>query len=290
MQKIFISRLLLPLLVVFCLKGSAQEIQRPAVWGIAKITFLVSDYQVARNYYGKFLGFDEAFSYPSDLGKVISFKVNDRQFLEFVLDPKAKDKKRMVSASFETENAEQMRQYLKSQGQTVPEKTVIDGAGNEVFSVVDPSGNRIEFIGWKASSLHKKSKGKFLSDRRISKRIHHVGLYADKIIDNDPFYAGLLKFKEVMRYPDDHNIPPYMLYLGMDDCIENIEFFPSTDQNVNHPCFLIEDMQETIYTLKERRVKESFGKPMIGKGRRWILNLTNEDKTRVEFTEAHCVR
>jgi hypothetical protein len=59
-------------------------IERPAIWGIAKMTFLVSDFQVARDYYGRFLGFDEAFSYPSDLGKVISFKVNDRQFLEFV--------------------------------------------------------------------------------------------------------------------------------------------------------------------------------------------------------------
>ena len=268
----------------------AQQVKRPPVWGIAKITFLVSDYKVARDYYGKFLGFDEAFSYPSNIGKVISFKVNDRQFLEFVVDPKAKDKKRMVSASFETENVEQMRQYLKSQGQAVPDKTMIDGAGNEVFSVVDPAGNRIEFIGWKSNSLHKKSNGKFLSDSRISKRIHHVGLYADKIIDNDPFYAGFLKFKEVMRYPDDHNVPPYMLYLGMDDCTENIEFFPSTDHNINHPCFLVGDMQETIYTLKERRVNESLGKPMIGKGRRWILNLSNDDKTRVEFTEAYCVR
>lgn len=290
MRKINFSGLLLPLLIALCMNGRAGEVQRPAVWGIAKITFLVSDFRLARDYYGKFLGFDEAFSYPSDLGKIISFKVNDRQFLEFVEDRQAKDKKRMVSASFETENVEQMRQYLRSQGQSVPERTTIDGAGNEVFSIVDPAGNRIEFIGWKANSLHKKSKGKYLSDRRISKRIHHVGLYADKIADNDPFYAGLLKFKEVMRYPDDHNVAPYMLYLGMDDCVENIEFFPSTDPNVNHPCFLVDDMQETIYTLKERKVKETLGKPMIGKGRRWILNLTNDDKTRVEFTEAHCVR
>lgn len=290
MRKTIFSGLLMTLLVAFGLKGSASDIQRPAVWGIAKITFLVSDFKVARDYFGKFLGFDEAFSYSSNLGKVISFKVNDRQFLEFVPDSAAKNKTRMVSVSFETENVEQMRQYLKSQGQTVPEKTSIDGAGNEVFSVVDPAGNCIEFIGWNANGLHKKSKGRFLSARRISKRIHHVGLYADKIIDNDLFYAGLLKFKEVMRYPDDHNVPPYMLYLGMDDCIENIEFFPSTDRNFNHPCFLVEDMQETIYTLKERRVKETMGKPMIGKGRRWILNLVNDDKTKVEFTEAHCVR
>ena len=35
----------------------AQEVQRPAVWGIAKMTFLVSDMEMAREYYGRFLGF-----------------------------------------------------------------------------------------------------------------------------------------------------------------------------------------------------------------------------------------
>ena len=116
--------------------GFQQEvaIERPAIWGIAKITFLVSDFKVARDYYGKFLGFDEAFSYSSDLGKIISFKVSDRQFLEFVEDPQAKDKKRLVSVSFETENVDQMRKYLKSHGLNVPDKTMIDGAGNEVFT------------------------------------------------------------------------------------------------------------------------------------------------------------
>jgi len=47
--------------------------------------------------------------------------VNDCQFLEFVEDKNAKDKKRMISVSFETENVEQMYQYLKSKGCIVPE-------------------------------------------------------------------------------------------------------------------------------------------------------------------------
>lgn len=265
-------------------------IERPAIWGIAKMTFLVSDYQVARDYYGRFLGFDEAFSYPSDLGKVISFKVNDRQFLEFVEDRQAKDKKRLVSVSFESENVDQMRQYLKSRGLNVPDQTSIDGAGNEVFMVDDPSGNHFEFIDFKANGMHRQSNGRFLSERRISKRIHHAGLYADTIIDNDPFYAGILKFKEMIRFPEDKSQSPIILYLSMGDCIENIEFYTPNDPNISHPCLLVDDMQETIYTLKTRRINETLDKPVIGKGRRWILNLRNSDQTRVEFTEAHCVR
>ncbi len=290
MKRILFFGLTIPVFLAFIAENRANEVQRPAIWGIAKITFLVSDFQLARDYYGKFLGFEEAFSYSSDLGKIISFKVSDRQFLEFVTDKQAKEKKRMVSVSFETENVEQMRQYMKSKGQKVPEKTNIDEAGNEVFTVDDFSGNHIEFIDLKKNGLHRQSEGKFLSERRISKRIHHVGLYVKKIIDNDPFYVGILGFRELVRYPEDKSVSPVILYLGMEDCIENIEHYTPNDQNVSHPCFLVDDMQETIYTLKERRSNEIIGKPGIGKGKRWIMNMWNSDRTRVEFTEAHCVR
>jgi len=290
MRQIVYLGLILPMLFVLAGKCNAREVQRPAIWGIAKITFLVSDLQLTRDYYGKFLGFNEAFSYPSDLGNISSFKVNDRQFLEFVVDKQAKDKRRMVSVSFETENVEQMRQYLKSKGLTVPDKTTIDGAGNEIFVVDDPSDNHIEFIGLNANGLHKKSKGKYLSANRISKRIHHVGLFCKEVEDNDPFYAGILGFKELWRYPEAHTEKVQMNYLQIPDCVENIEHYPSPDVNFSHPCFLVEDMQETIYSLYERRGRYQLAKPIVGKGNRWLLNIQNEDGTKIEFTEAHTVR
>lgn len=282
--------LIVTALIVLTINLKAQTIQRPAIWGIAKMTFLVSDYKLARDYYGKFLGFDEAFSYPSEIGKVLSFKVNDRQFLEFVEDKLAKDKKRLVSVSFETDNVEQMRQYLKSKGLNVPDRTGTDGAGNEVIMIDDPSGNHIEFINYKTNGLHCQSRGKFLSDRRISKRIHHAGLYTVSITDDDPFFIGILKFKQMIRFPEDKSQTPVILYLSLGDCIENIEQYSPNDENISHPCFLVNDMQETISTLRERKVNETLDQPAIGRGKRWILNLRNFDQTRVEFTEAFCVR
>lgn len=143
----------------------AQEVQRPAVWGIAKMTFLVSDMEMAREYYGRFLGFDEAFSYPSPSGTVVSFKINDRQFLEFIVDKQAKEKKRLVSISLETESVPDMLHYLKAQGVKVS-PCITDGAGNEVIVTQDAAGNNVEFINLKADGLHRKSKGKFLSENQ----------------------------------------------------------------------------------------------------------------------------
>lgn len=270
--------------------GNAQEKSRPPVWGIAKMTYLVSDFQVARDYYGKFLGFDEAFSYHSNLGKVISFKVNDRQFLEFIEDKDARQKPRLVSVSLETENVEQMRSFLGMKGIEIPERTSLDGAGNEVILIHDPSGVPIEFISFNKKSPHLKSKGKFLSDKRISRRIHHAGLYCKEVVDNDPFYVGVLGCKEVWRFPEDLQQKPIADYLQIPDCAEYIEHYFPSDVNFSHPCLLVEDMQETIYTLKERKAGNRLGKPAVVKGKRWLLNLVNADGIKVEFTEAHTVK
>lgn len=281
------------LLIFFLLNNSflfAQIHERPKMWGIAKITFLVSDYEVAREYYGRFLGFDEAFSYPSELGRVISFKVNDRQFLEFIEDENAKEKPRLVSYSIETEEVEQMRKYLEQNGVTVPSQVFVDGAGNEMILVYDNSGVPIEFINFTTNSLHRKSKGKFLSESRISKRIHLVGLYSEEVMDNDSFYHGILGFKEIWRFPENHDEKVMMNYYQLPDCVENIEHYPTSDKNFSHPCFLVDDMQEAIYTLKERRGKQKLGKPMVAKGKRWLLNMKNSDGTKVEFTEMHTVK
>ena len=118
----------------------AQEVKRPKMWGIAKMTFLVSDFEVAREYYGRYLGFDEAFSYESELGEVISFKVNDRQFLEFIEDVDAKSKSRLVSYSIETENIEQMRKYLQQNEVKLPKSVK-----NDAFVESKPSTSTVLF-------------------------------------------------------------------------------------------------------------------------------------------------
>ncbi len=277
---------------VLCLsyQSAAQQTERPAIWGIAKMTYLVSDFKLARDYYGTFLGFEEAFTYPSATGNILSFKVNDRQFLECIEDKDARSKARLVSVSLETGNVEQMRKYLKEHGVQVPETTSVDGAGNVVILIHDPSGVPVEFIEFNENSPHKKSKGAFLSERRISARIHHAGLYCTRVTDDDPFYTGILGFSELWRYPEDRGLPVQMHYLQIPDCAELIEHYPSDDINFSHPCFLVEDMQETVYTLRERDGGVLADSPMVGKGKRWLLNMVNADGTKVEFTEAHTVR
>lgn len=146
---------------------------RPIIWGIARTTYWVSDLQVAREFYGDYLGFEVAFDYPSDKGTVTVYKVSDRQFIEVLVNPAAKTMRRLVCFSFETADVEGMRQYMASKGVAVPAKVSLDQAGNETFTIEGPDGHNIEFMRFLPGSLHKKSAGKHLPDTRISKRIHH---------------------------------------------------------------------------------------------------------------------
>jgi catechol 2,3-dioxygenase-like lactoylglutathione lyase family enzyme len=269
---------------------SGQRISRPPIFGIAKMTYLVSDYQMARDYYSKFLGFDEAFQYPSPLGEVISFKVNDRQFLEFVKDPDAESKTRLVSVSFETNDVEQMRVYLQSKNVTVPNAVTVDGAGNRTILVHDDDGIPVEFIDMNPNSLHKKSAGKFLSENRISKRIHHAGLFTKEVIENPRFYKEVLGCREFFKYPEDPNEKLVILYLQLPDCVEFIEHYATPDPNISHPCLVAESMQDVMYTLKERNGNRPVAQASVGRGRKYILNITNVDGTRVEFVEPYNVR
>ena len=278
------------LIFMSILDMSGQRITRPPIFGIAKMTYLVSDYQLARDYYGKFLGYDEAFKYSSPLGEVISFKVNDRQFLEFVQDRNAKEKTRLVSISLETNDVEQMRVYLQSRNVTVPGAVTVDGAGNRTILVHDDDGVPVEFIDLNPNSLHKKSAGKFLSDNRISKRIHHAGLYTKEVIENPRFWKEILGCRELFKFPEDPKEKLIILYLQLPDCVEFIEHYASPDPNFSHPCFLAESMQDVIYTLKERNGNRPVAQPAVGRGRKYLLNIANADGAKVEFIEAFNVR
>ncbi|NQU84716.1 MAG: VOC family protein [Mariniphaga sp.] len=278
------------IMVLFTNSTYCQEVKRSQMWGVAKMTFIVSDFAIARSYYGNFLGFDKAFSYNSDSKKVISFKVNDRQFLEFIEDKDVGENNRLKSISFETEDVEQMRKYLELKGIKVPSNISVDGAGNKILLVIDPSGISVEFIEFQTNSLHIKLKGKYLSENRISKRIHHLGLFTKDVAKNDFFYKEILGFKEMWRFDENDIAEPNYIYLQMPDCVENIEYIVTDDPTVSHPCLLVEDMQETIYILKEKQQYGKLASPMIGKGKRWLLNLVNNEGIRTEFTEAHTVR
>lgn len=254
------------------------------------MTFQVNDIELARDYYSGFLGFEEAFSYSSELGTFAVFKINNRQFLEFMENKQVKAGCILLSISFECDDLTKMQSYLKSRSVTILKKVSMDKAGNEVLVIESPESYNIEFISFKDNSLHRLSKGHFLGKNRISDRLHHAGLYISEVEKANHLYRDILGFKEMWRYNNDDASVPNFIYLQFPDCIENIEYVVVDDNNSSHPCFRVDDMQQTVYELKSRKGDFPFAKPTIGKGNRWLLNLISNQGARIEFTESFTIR
>ena len=262
----------------------------PDMFGIAKMTYWVSSMEMARDYYGRFLGFEEAFSYLSEKGTVYAFKVNDRQFIEFIVDGGASGRKdKLESVSIQVASAESMRAFLL-ENQWPASDVRTDGAGERVVTTEDADGNRVEFVEYTPDGKHLGSRGKCLPDSRIATRIHHAGLPSGAIEQTDPFWGRLLGGKEVLRYRQDNPSGERGLrYISIGLGTECIEHYKPSDGSFGHLCFQTMDMQETLMVLHSRG-KYKVTKPSIGMTRRWLLNLFSPDGARVEFTEPFTLR
>ncbi|MDX9881555.1 MAG: hypothetical protein RBS73_05775 [Prolixibacteraceae bacterium] len=269
-------------------QGNASE--RPEIWGIAKMTFQVNNIELARDYYGGFLGFEEAFSYLSELGPITVFKINDHQFLEFTENRHATPECTLLSVSFECDDLPRLRSYLKMNGISVFQDIKPDRAGNEALLILSTEFYNLEFISFKKDGLHRLSERRFLGKHRVADRLHHAGLYISDVEKANYLYRDILGFREMWRYKKEDTSVPNFIYLQLPDCIENIEYVIVDDRNSSHPCFRVEDMQQTIYDLRFRKRDYPFAKPTIGNGNRWLLNLISNQGARIEFTESFTVR
>src|SRR5215475_10576044 len=107
---------------------SPPEVKRPRIVGLTHIAVHTHDLNAARQFYTGLLGFEQAFT----AGQAVFLKVNDRQYVVLVPESKPEDS-RFVDYALETDDAEGLRAYLKSQGVSVPDKVSKNSTYNLSF-------------------------------------------------------------------------------------------------------------------------------------------------------------
>ncbi|MGE0130269.1 MAG: VOC family protein [Blastocatellales bacterium] len=280
-------------------REEAPAPKRPLITGIAHIAFQVSDLAKAREFYGELLGYEEPFQIRNQDGSLALtyFKVNERQYVEIFPNlPPDKDD-RLMHIAFETTDLEALRVYLLSKGVKAPEKVNQGRDGNLNFTVADPDGHRVEFVQYREGSLHRRARGRYVSSRRISDRILHVGLTVADQAAADRFYKDILGFSEIwrggrdesslnwinMRVPDGTDYLEYMLLTAK----------PTRQQlgSSHHVALLVPDIQKALETARERSGDPaSVRSPQVGRNRRWQLNLFDPDGSRAELMEPFTIR
>lgn len=277
--------------------GKQSPIVRAAIVGVAHIGLRTDNLAAARKFYGGILGFQEPFSLDDPPGKLLLtyFKVNDHQYIEMFPELKDAQQDRLSHISFETADAEQMRAYLASRGVKVPDRLQPMLDGNRGFDVNDPDGHDVEFVEFRAGSLHSRNFGKFVPNTRISQRILHLGIVIQDRGKADQFYKDILGFREIwhggmtdnetdwvdMQVPEGTDWLEYMLNVHNPS--------PQELGVMHHLALLVPDVRSAYRMVKERGLKPS-EKPEIGRDGKWQLSLYDQNSTRVELMELHPVR
>jgi lactoylglutathione lyase len=277
--------------LVPCLVSQNSGVKRPPIAGIAHIALKTNDLTAAREFYGRFLGFEEVSAGPT---RGTMFKVNDHQYIE-VAGTLMGDEDRLDHIAFETTDARAIREYLAAQGVKVPASLQPGVDGDYSLTVEDPEGHAIELVEYLKGSSLRQGFGKALAKTRISERIIHCGFTIQDQAAADRFYADILGFHATwhggmtdtktdwvdMRVPDGPDWLEYMLN----------QPHPSVKTRgvMNHLALGVPDVQAAYQALQKRGLKID-APPKIGRDGKWQLNLYDPNLTRVELMEPKAVQ
>ena len=271
---------------VFAQTGPTPK--RPRIVGVAHIALWTDNLEAARKFYGQQLGYDEPFKLEPE--RRLVFKVNDHQYVEVYPGWKGSEQLVLAHIAFETDNAQQLHDYLASKGVKVPGAVTNGPDGDLSFGIQDPDGHEIQFVQYLPGSLRSRNFGKSLPTTRVSDRIIHVGSTVSDRAAYDHLYRDILGFREFwhggptdeqinwvdMRVPDGTDWYEYMLN------VKN----PSarTLGIMNHMALGVPDVQIGHKTVLSRGLTPSEA-PKIGRDGKWQLNLYDANLTRTELME-----
>ncbi len=284
-----------------CSGPALENTKRPPIVGVAHIGFEVSDLARARAFYGEFLGFEEPFQVYKDDGNLLLtyFKVNDRQYIEIFPGLPAEKEDRLSHIALETTDIETLRIYLKEKGVQVPDKVNQGRDGNLNMTVEDPDGHRVEFVQYRAASLHDRARGRYVSESRISERMLHVGVTVADAASADAFYRDVLGFSEIWRGGTTDSVTSW-INMKVPDGTDYIEYMLVTGKVdrrrlgvLHHLALQVPDIQKALETLRGRVTADhpfAIAPPQIGRNNRWQLNLYDPDGSRTELMEPYTAR
>jgi catechol 2,3-dioxygenase-like lactoylglutathione lyase family enzyme len=293
MHSKFFAAALLTTLSLGTVAMNAQE--RPKIAGISHLAVYTSDPVATDHYYRVILGAAKETDPENPQGVKYAFSAT--QYIEVLPLPANSGVNRMDHAAFNTTSAEGMRKFLAVKGWKVP-ATISGGSdGSRWFEVLDPEGNKIQFVQPAANA-------KAPDDpNAIGHHIIHVGFLVHSREAEDKFYRGLLGFNPYwyggmvegkidwvsQQVPDGHDWLEYMLTSGPSGSgipasisqhqLGVLDHFSIGEVSVN-------DAYKRLEAGNRLDGKHDEG-PKIGKDGKWQFNLYDPDGIRSELMNFH---
>jgi catechol 2,3-dioxygenase-like lactoylglutathione lyase family enzyme len=189
------TRLLLSAFVVSAAlaAAAAQTLPpRPKITGISHIAVYTSDPAATEHYYTAVIGAVKLADPENPRG--VRYVLSPTQFIEVLPLPAGAGVNRLDHTAWNTQSAEGLRRYLAAKGWKTPAHVERGSDGSRWFEVLDPEGNKVQFVEPRAHSwpapLHQA-----MALNAIGNRIIHLGYMVHNRALEDTFYRDLLGFR-----------------------------------------------------------------------------------------------
>lgn len=293
MRKLYVLPALLSAFTVAAFAQSAPP--RPQITGVSHLAIYTSDPAATEHFYTVTIG---AVKLPDpEDPKGVRYAISGTQFVEVLPLPANAGKNRMDHAALNTVNAEGMRKYLAAKGWKVPAKLTRGSDGSRWFFVLDPEGNKIQFIQLPANAHVD-------APNAISHHLIHVGFLVGDRAKEDTFYRDLLGFRPYwyggmqdtkvdwvsQQVPDGHDWIEYMVAGSPTGAVIPANMSQRTLGVLNHIALGENSVDDAFKTLKDggRLVNvRADNSTKIGRDGKGQLNLYDPDGTRVEMMNLH---
>ena len=270
--------------------GRAQA--RPKITGISHLSVYTTDPAKAEQYYVHDLGGFKAADPQDSTG--VRYYFNPVQFIEVLPLPGGTSSvNRMDHTAYNTVDAEALRRYLGAHSVTVPAVATAGSDGSHYFFVMDPEGNKVEFV-------QPPARPQAVPENPVSHRIIHLGSLVHDQAAEEGFYRDILGFRPYwhggkdgrttdwvsMQVPDGTDWYEFMMVHGPEKTGIPAGMTQASLGVLDHFSLGVRNMEQTmnvLYVGDRLGVKHSG--TQIGMDGKWQLNLYDPDGIRAEFME-----
>lgn len=265
------------------------------ITAVASAGFRVSDMEKAHSFYSGAMGYQEAFQVKDASGAPIHyFKVNDEQFIEIQPGLKPAEVVRLMHYSILTTNVKSAQKALAQRGLS-PSALSKGPDGTLQCSLNDPDGQEIRFVEYVPGSMQAQSKGKFMDERRISRRILHAGVAVEDLERAMAFYRDKLGLMEMWRGAREPGRVDWVAMKIPASPGDYIEFMVHKDPmtralygSFNHLGLEVPEINTAYKTANQRRglpPDYDRGSPKLGLSSSWVAQAVDPDGTRMEWEQ-----
>jgi catechol 2,3-dioxygenase-like lactoylglutathione lyase family enzyme len=269
---------------------------RPPITGVSHIAVYASDSVKSERFYVHDLGGLKGQDPENAQG--VRYYFAPTQFVEVLPLPSGPASiNRLDHVAFVTADAPRMLDYLRSKNIAVPLKVEQGRDGSRWFDVIDPEGNKLEFVQPPTNIPH-------LPARPLSNHIIHVGYIIHNRALEDTFYRTVLGFKPYWFGGMKDDTPTWISQQVPDgtDWLEYMVVAPADGRGIPATMSAADAGVLDHFSLGVASVEAAYTQlrngdqldgqsdvPKIGRDAKWQLNLLDPDGTRTEVMEFHAI-